>query len=305
MPCSEQEERMPGRDEEKDAKASWNRASTDTLSSRGARLLSFPHHDATHMQTQSPRIRVYDATHPRKHQSMQFSYRLYNRYHPSWHVICQPRNHPSMVMRPSQRISYHPSTNSSMVRHLRHMYLIIRPQVIHGQAHSPNCYLSSIHKSSVVQGTLLPHVAYQPPQIIYGSGTLLRLVSFSSIHKSSMVRAPLLYLFLSSIHKSSTVQSPSFHPLLIIIHKSSNGSGTLVFCLFLIIHPRVIYGSFHPRCLLIIHPFHPFSSSSSSLPLFSAILSFPGTDRTHTHTQPQKLGSETAFFNGAKQWAVY
>jgi hypothetical protein len=38
--------------------------------------------------------------------------------------------------------------------------------------------------------------------------------------------------------------------------------------------------------LLIIHPFHPFSSSSSSLPLVSAILSFPGTDRTtHTHTQ--------------------
>jgi hypothetical protein len=29
--------------------------------------------------TQSPRIRVYDATHPRKHQSMRFSYRLYNR----------------------------------------------------------------------------------------------------------------------------------------------------------------------------------------------------------------------------------
>jgi hypothetical protein len=179
-----------------------------------------------------------------------------------------------------------------MVRHTHQLLLIIHPQIINGS------------------GTLLPHVAYQPPQIIYGSGTLLPLVSFSSIHKSSMVRAPLLYLFLSSIHKSPTVQAPSFHPLLIIIHKSSNGSGTLVFFLLLIIHPRVIYGfthprSFHPRCLLIIHPFHPFSSSSSSLPLFSAILSFPGTDRTDTNTKPQKLGSETAFFNGAKQWAVY
>ncbi len=119
-PRSAQEERMPGRDEEKDAKASWNRASTDTLSSGGARLLSFSHHDATHMHTQSPRIRVYDATHPRKHQSMQFSYRLYNRYHPSWHVnAIQGITHPW---------SCDP----------HNLYLIIRPQVIHGQAPSPD-----------------------------------------------------------------------------------------------------------------------------------------------------------------------
>jgi hypothetical protein len=269
-------------------------------------LLSFSHDDATHMHTQSPRIRVYDATHPRKHQSMQFSYRLFNRYHPSWHVICHPRNHPSMVVRPSQPIPYHSSTShpwsgtfatcilsfvhkSSMVRHTHQLLLIIHPQIINGS------------------GTLLPHVAYQPAQIIYGSGTLLPLVSFSSIHKSSMVRAPLFYLFLSSIHKSSTVQATSFHPLLIFIHKSSNGSGTLVppvanqhpQVIQWFRHPRflpVSYHpstshlwfthprSFHPRCLLIIHPFHTFSSSSSSLPVFSAILSFPGTERTHTHT---------------------
>jgi hypothetical protein len=166
----------------------------------------------------------------------------------------------------------------------------------------------------MVQATLLPHVAYQPPQIIYGSGTLLPLVSFSSIYKSSMVRAPLLYLFLSSIHKSSTVQAPSFHPLLIIIHKSSNGSGTLVFCLLLIIHPRVIYGSraLVPSILVVCSSSIHFTLSLLSLlPLLpsAAFLRFSvfqeQTGQTHTHTAPQKLDSGTAFFNGAKQWAVY
>jgi hypothetical protein len=232
--------------------------------------------------------------------------------------------HPGMLM-PSKESPIHGHATlttyilssvrkSSMVRHLRQMYLIIRPQVIHSQAHSPNCYLSSIHKSSMVQATLLPHVAYQPPQIIYGSGTLLPLVSFSSIYKSSMVRAPLLYLFLSSIHKSSTVQAPSFHPLLIIIHKSSNGSGTLVFCLFLIIHPRVIYGSraLVPSILVVCSSSIHFTLSLLSLlPLLpsAAFLRFSvfqeQTGQTHTHTAPQKLDSGTAFFNGAKQWAVY
>ncbi len=172
MPCSAQEERMPGRKEEKDAKASWNRASTDTLSSGGARLLSFSHDDATHMHTQSPRIRVYDATHPRKHQSMQFSYRLFNRYHPSWHVICHPRNHPSMVVDP------------------HNLFLIIRPQVIHGQAPSP-------------------HVSYHSSTSHPWSGTLTNCY-LSSIHKSSMVQAPSFHMLLISLHKSSMVQAPSF-----------------------------------------------------------------------------------------------
>jgi hypothetical protein len=37
----------------KNAKASWNHASTDTLSSGGARLVSFSHPDATHMHAVS------------------------------------------------------------------------------------------------------------------------------------------------------------------------------------------------------------------------------------------------------------
>ncbi len=192
---------MPGKEEEKDAKASWNRASTDTLSSGGARLVSFSHLDATHMHSlqglgfMMPLIQesinpcdlviVYttDIIHPA------MLYAIQGITHP-W--SCEPHN----------------------------LFLIILPQLIHGQAPSPhvyyhpstshpwsgtNCYLSSIHKSSMVQATLLPHVAYQPPQIIYGSGTLLPLVSFSSIH---------------------------------VI----NGSGTIVLPVF-IIHPQVIYGS--------------------------------------------------------------
>ncbi len=179
MPCSAQEERMPGRDEEKDAKASCNRASTDTLSRGGARLLSFSHHDATHMHTQSPRIRVYDTTHPRKHQSMQFSYRLYN------NII-----HPGMLM-PSQESPIHGHATlatyilssvrkSSMVTHLRHTYLIIRPQVIHGQAHSSTatyhpstnhqwfrhppstCCLSAPTNHLWFRHTLLPQVSFHP-----------------------------------------------------------------------------------------------------------------------------------------------
>ncbi len=142
----------------------------------------------------------------------------------------------SMVRPPSPHVSYQSSTSHRWSGTLT------------------NCYLSSIHKSSMVQATLLPHVAYQPPQIIYGSGTLLPLVSFSSIHKSS------------------------------------NGSGTVVFCLLLIIHPRVIYGS---RTLVLsilvvcsssIHftlPLRPLLPSPSFL-RFSVFQQQTG--QTHTHS---------------------
>jgi len=187
------------------------------------------------------------------------------------------------------------------------LFLIILPQVIHGQAHSPT---ATYHPSTNHQaGTLLPHVAYQPPQIIYGSGTLLPLVSFSSIHKSSMVRAPLFYLFLSSIHKSSTVQAPSFHPLLIIIHKSSNGSGTLVFCLFLIIHPRVIDGSrtLVPSILVVCSSSIHFTLSLLPLLPSPSFLRFSvfqeQTGQTHTRSrknwvleQPALMGQNNGRF---------
>jgi hypothetical protein len=94
---------------------------------------------------------------------------------------------------------------SSMVRHLRHMYLIIRPQVIHGQAHSPTA-------------------TYHP----------------STNHQ--WFRHPPSTCCLSACTNHLWFRHPPSASFFFIHPQVIDGSGTIVLPVF-IIHPQVIYGS--------------------------------------------------------------